>query len=87
MCEFYRNVSGGLLIIYHQAGSVVLRNNFIEGGPGVEKPAEKLSLAWATSHLVRAPNFRSGGHEFESSVRQELCALTKSGKTLVVRSF
>jgi hypothetical protein len=34
MCEFYRNVSGGLLIIYHKAGSPVLRNNFIEGSPG-----------------------------------------------------
>ncbi len=31
------------------------------------------------SHLVRAPNSRSGGHEFESPVRQELGALTKSG--------
>ncbi len=34
MCEFYRNVSGGLLIIYHKVGSPVLRNNYIEGGPG-----------------------------------------------------
>jgi hypothetical protein len=68
MCEFYRNVSGGLLIIYHKAGSAGLRNNFIEGGPGVEKPAEKLSLASAISHLVRAPDSRSGGHEFESPV-------------------
>jgi hypothetical protein len=39
------------------------------------------------SHLVRAPISRSGGHEFESPVRQELGALTKSGKTLVIRSF
>ncbi len=39
------------------------------------------------SHIVRASNFRSGGHEFESPVRQELGALTKSGKTLGVRSF
>ncbi len=38
-------------------------------------------------HLVRAPNFRSGGHEFEWPMRQELGALTKSGKTLGVRSF
>jgi hypothetical protein len=36
---------------------------------------------------VRAPDSRSGGHEFESPVRQELGALTKSGKTLGVRSF
>ncbi len=39
------------------------------------------------SHLVRAPNSRSGGHEFESPMRQELGALFKSGKTLRVRSF
>jgi|688.fasta_scaffold2547820_2 hypothetical protein len=29
------------------------------------------------SYLVRAPNFRFEGHEFESSVRQELGALAK----------
>ncbi len=40
-----------------------------------------------TSHLVRAPNSRSGGHEFESPLRQELGALTKSGKTFGARSF
>ncbi len=45
----------------------------------VEKPAETLRLV---SHLVRAPNSRSGGHEFESPVRQELSSLTKSGKTV-----
>ncbi len=39
------------------------------------------------SHLVSAPNSRSRRHEFESPVRQELGALTKSGKTLGVRSF
>jgi hypothetical protein len=38
-------------------------------------------------HLVRAPTSRSGEHEFESPVRQELGGLTKSGKTLGVRSF
>ncbi len=32
------------------------------------------------NHLVGAPNFRFGGHEFESSVRQELGALTKAEK-------
>ncbi len=37
--------------------------------------------------LVRAPNYRSGGCEFESPMRQELGALTKTGKTLGVRSF
>ncbi len=39
------------------------------------------------SHLVRAPNSRSGGHEVEFPVRQKLGALTKSGKPLRVRSF
>jgi hypothetical protein len=38
------------------------------------------------SHLVRAPNLRSGGHEFESPMR-ELGALTKNGNTLGIRSF
>ncbi len=33
-------------------------------------------------HPVRAPNSRSGGHEFESPMRWELGALTKSGKIL-----
>jgi hypothetical protein len=50
----------------------------------VEKPAETLRLA---SNLVKTPNSRSGGHEFKSPVRQELGALTKSGKILGVRSF
>jgi hypothetical protein len=39
------------------------------------------------SHLIRASNSRSGGHEFESSIQQELGALTKSGETLGVRPF
>jgi hypothetical protein len=39
------------------------------------------------SHLVRAPNSRFGGHEFEYPVRLVLGALTKSRKTLGVRSF
>ncbi len=39
------------------------------------------------SHLVRAPIFRSGGHEFESPERQELSAQPKRGNTLGVRSF
>ncbi len=37
--------------------------------------------------LVRAPDSTSGRHEFESPMRRELGALTKSGKTLGVRSF
>jgi hypothetical protein len=49
----------------------------------VEKPAETLRLALAIASRL----FRSGGHEFESPVPQELGALTKSGKTLGVRSF
>ncbi len=57
------------------------------GGSYVDKPAETLRLASLASYLVRAPNSRSGGHEFKSPVRQELGALTKSGKTLGVRCF
>jgi hypothetical protein len=38
------------------------------------------------SHLVTELNSRSGGHEFEFPMRRELGALTKSGKTLGVRS-
>ncbi len=55
----------------------------------VEKPAETLRLASARygSHLVRAPNSRSGGHDFECPVRQKLVVLRKSGQTLGVRSF
>ncbi len=34
------------------------------------------------SHLVRAPNSRSGGHEFESPVRRQLGALTKMERSL-----
>ncbi len=37
------------------------------------------------SHLVRAPNSSSRGHEFESPMWRELSALTKSEKTLWVR--
>ncbi len=32
---------------------------------------------WLASHLVRAPNSRSGGHEVESSEWQDLGALLK----------
>ncbi len=54
------------------------------GGSYVENPRHSVQHQLA-SHLVRAPNSRSGGHEFGSPVRQELTALTKSGKTLGVR--
>jgi hypothetical protein len=44
------------------------------GGGTVEKPAKTQTSIWLASHLVRAPNSRSG-------------ALSKSGKILRVRSF
>ncbi len=50
-------------------------------------PAETQTSIWLASHLVRAPHSRSGGHEFKSPMRRELGALTKSGKTIGVRSF
>jgi hypothetical protein len=51
----------------------------------VEKPAETQTSNQLASHLVKAPNSRSGGGEFEAPMR--LGALTKSGKTLRIRSF
>ncbi len=39
------------------------------------------------SHLVRAPNSRSGGHELESPMRRELAALTKKWKDLWGQDF
>jgi hypothetical protein len=57
------------------------------GGKNVEKPAEAQTSIQLASHLVRAPNSRAEGHEFESPVRWELGALTKSGKILGFRSF
>ena len=53
----------------------------------VEKPAETQISIRLASHLVKALNSRSGGREFESPMRLELGALTKSGKILGVRSF
>jgi hypothetical protein len=53
----------------------------------VEKPAKTQTIIRLASNLVRAPNSRSRGHEFESPMQQELGVLTKSGKTLWVRSF
>jgi hypothetical protein len=50
-------------------------------------PAENLTSIWLGSHLVRVPDSRSEGHEFESPMRQKLGALNKSGKILGVRSF
>jgi hypothetical protein len=49
--------------------------------------AETQTSIQLASHLVRAPNSGSGGHEFESPMRRESIALTKSGTTLGVRSF
>ncbi len=53
----------------------------------VEKPAETQTSICLASHLVRATNSRSGGHELESPMWREFGALTKTGKTLGVRSF
>jgi hypothetical protein len=61
--------------------------NLSENFSLVEKPAEIQTNIRLASHLVRAPYSRSGGHEFESSVRRELSALTKSGKILGVMTF
>jgi hypothetical protein len=55
-------------------------------GP-VEKPAKTQTSIRLASHLVRAPNSRSGGCELESPMWRELGALTKSGKILGFRSF
>ncbi len=57
------------------------------GGSTVEKPAETQTNFRLASHLVRAPNSRSGGPEFKSPMWRELSALTKSGKILGVRPF
>jgi hypothetical protein len=51
------------------------------GGSTVEKPAKNQTSISLDSHLVREPNSRSGGHDFESPMRCDLGALTKSGKT------
>ncbi len=57
------------------------------GGSTIEKPAETQTSIRLASHIVREPNSRCGGHEFKTLMRQELGGLTKSGKTLGVRSF
>jgi hypothetical protein len=54
--------------VQHQSGT---------RGRTVEKLAETQSSIHLASHLVRAPKSRSGGHDFESSMRQKLCALIK----------
>jgi hypothetical protein len=50
-----------------------------------------MKQCWIRYSYLQNPPFvlssRSGGHEFESPMRCELSALTKSGKTLGVRSF
>jgi hypothetical protein len=56
------------------------------GGNTVDKPAETLTSIRLASHLVRAPNSSSRGHEFNSPMPQELGVLNKIGKTLGVRS-
>jgi hypothetical protein len=54
----------------------------------VEKPAETQTSIRLASHLLYLERLthelgaRSEGHEFESSMRQEIGALTKSGKTI-----
>jgi hypothetical protein len=55
-------------------------------GTTVEKPAETQTSIRLASHLVRAPNSWSGGHEFEYPGWIELDALTEGGMTLGVRS-
>jgi len=55
--------------------------------PVVEKPAETQTSIRLASHLVRGPNFRSGGREFDSPMRQERGQLTKRENALGVRSF
>jgi hypothetical protein len=47
-----------------------ISGNFIH----VEKPAETQTSIRLASHLVRAPNSRSGGRKFESLIRRELGA-------------
>ncbi len=57
--------------------------NAVSKGAMLETPAETLGLA--SSHLVRVPNSRSGGHEFESPVWR--VHWLKWIKILGVRSF
>jgi hypothetical protein len=57
------------------------------GGSTVDKPAVTHTSFRLASQLVRVPNSRSKGREFKSPKRQELGALTKSGKIFGVRSF
>jgi hypothetical protein len=59
----------------------------VTGGSTVKKPAKTQTSIQLASHLDRAPNSRSGGRKFASPLRRKLGALTKSGKTLGVRSF
>jgi hypothetical protein len=59
----------------------------VNGRSTVDKSAETQTNIRLASHLVRTPNSRSGGHEFETPLWRELGALTKSGKIFGVTSF
>ncbi len=52
-------------------------------GSIVKKPAKTQTRIRLAIHSVIGPNSRSGGHEFEFPIGE----LTKSGKTLGIRSF
>jgi hypothetical protein len=52
------------------------------GGNILEKPGTTQTRIWLASHLIRAPNVKSGVHEFESPTRRELGALTKVERSL-----
>ncbi len=52
------------------------------GRSTVDKSAETQTNIRLASHLVRMPNSRSGGHEFEFPLRRELGALTKVERSL-----
>ncbi len=73
-----------LRINFDSMATLSLQVNIV--GP-VEKPPKTQTSIRLASHLVRAPNCRSGARELESPMWRELSALTKSGKILGVRSF
>jgi len=76
---FVFNVGSGFLVSKQEPS--------VRKQPRVEKPADTQPSTRLASHLVRAPNSRYERREFESPMRRELGALTKSGKILGVRSF
>ncbi len=53
----------------------------------VEKLAETQTSIRLASHLVRAPNSSSGGHEFESPMWIKLFALAEGGYTPLGQFF